>query len=163
MSENPISDGLNMIPYGFYAVTSQHENDKNVMVLNWFSQMSFEPWHVVIGLQQKAHSHKLIEQSKKFAVNIFRKEDVELIKAFSKSREKNPDKFASAKWSAGAVTGIPVLDEAAAVLECEVTEIIDTGSGHSIVVGKVVGGDVRKESEATDTLTLQDIGWSYSG
>lgn len=163
MSDNPVSDALKMIPYGFYAVTSQYGDDKNVMVLNWFSQVSFEPQHVVIGLQNKAHSYGLIEQSKKFVVNIFHKDDAEVIKAFSKSREKNPDKFASAHWSAGVATGVPVLDEAAAVLECEVVEMVDTGSGYSVVIGKVVGADVRKEGKSDSTLTLLDLGWSYSG
>ena len=42
MDENAISNALNMIPYGFYAVTSRAGDDRNVMVLNWFSQVSFE-------------------------------------------------------------------------------------------------------------------------
>jgi len=163
MSEQSISDGLNMIPYGFYAVTSQNGDDKNVMVLNWFSQVSFEPQHVAIGLQQKAHSHELIMHSKKFAVNIFHQDDEEVVKQFSKSREKNPDKFADANWKPGTVTGVPVIDEAAAVLECEVVHVYDTGSGHSVVIGKVVGGEVRKEMEPEDTLTVGHVGWSYSG
>ncbi len=163
MSDNPISDALNLIPYGFYAVTSRAGDDRNVMVLNWFSQVSFEPQHVVIGLQKTSYTHGLVEKSGKFAVNIFREEDAEAIKPFTKSREKNPDKFKSANYSDGPATGVPVLDEAAAFLECEVVEIVDTGSGHSAVVAKVVGAGVRKEGKAADTLTLPDLGWSYAG
>ena len=163
MSEKAISDALKMIPYGFYAVTSRDGDDRNVMVLNWFSQVSFEPQHVVIGLQNSSYSFGLIEKSKKFAVNVFNKEDAEAIKLFTKSREKNPDKFKSANFSDAPATGVPVLDEAAAYLECEVVEIVDTGSGHSAVVGKVVGGGVRKPGKAGDSLTLVDLGWSYAG
>lgn len=163
MSENMISDALKMIPYGLFAVTSRDGNDRNVMVLNWFSQVSFEPQHVVIGLQNSSYSYGLIEKSKKFAVNIFNKEDAEAIKPFTKSREKNPDKFKSANFSDGPVTALPVLDEAAGYFECEVVEIVDTGSGHSAVVGKVVGAGVNKPGKAGDTLTLVDLGWSYAG
>jgi flavin reductase (DIM6/NTAB) family NADH-FMN oxidoreductase RutF len=163
MSEKPISDALKMIPYGFYAVTSRDGDDRNVMVLNWFSQVSFEPQHVVIGLQNTSYTMGLIEKSKQFAVNIYSKEDAEAIKAFTKSREKNPDKFKAANYTDGPITGLPVLDEAAAYLECEVIEIVDTGSGHSAVVAKVVGAGVRKEGKAGDTLTLLDLGWSYAG
>jgi flavin reductase (DIM6/NTAB) family NADH-FMN oxidoreductase RutF len=163
MSENMMSNALKMIPYGFYAITSRDGDDRNVMVLNWFSQASFEPQHVVIGLQNTAYTFGLVEKSKKFAVNIYSKEDADEIKAFTKSREKNPDKFESANYSDGPMTGLPILDEAAAYLECEVVEIVDTGSGHSVVIGKVVGGGVRKEGDAGDTLTLPHLGWNYAG
>ena len=163
MTENAIPDALKMIPYGFYALTSRDGDDQNVMVLNWFSQVSFEPQHVAMGLQNTAYSYGLIEKSGKFVVNIMNKEDADALKPFTKSREKNPEKFESANTSEAPVTGLPVLDEAAAYLECEVVEMVDTGSGHSVVVGKVVGGGVRKPGKAEETLTLLDLGWSYAG
>ena len=163
MSEKAISDTLNKIPYGFYALTSRDGDDMNVMVLNWFTQVSFEPQHVAIGLQKTSYTHGLLEKNKVFAVNIFGKDGVEVIKQFSKSREKNPEKFKSVNYTEGTVTGVPILDEAAAYLECEIVELVDTGSGHDVVVAKVVGAGVRKEGKAKDTLTLLDIGWSYSG
>lgn len=163
MDTQSVSDALNLIPYGFYAVTSRAGEDRNVMVLNWFSQVSFEPQHVVIGLQNSSYTMGLIRQSKKFAVNIFRKEDANEIKLFTKSRKKDPEKFGKASYIDGAVTGVPVLKEAAAYLECEVVEMVDTGAGHSAVIAKVVAGDVLKQGEASDTLTLPDLGWSYAG
>ena len=163
MSENRASDALKLIPYGFYALTSRDGDDMNAMVLNWFSQVSFEPQHIVVGLQNTAYSMKLVKESKKFVINIFHKDDAEAIKPFTKSREKNPDKFKDANYSDGPVTGVPVLDEAAAYLECEVMQIVDTGAGHSAVIAKVVGGDVRKEFKADETLTLPQLGWSYAG
>ena len=163
MSKNKASDALKLIPYGFYALTSRDGDDMNAMVLNWFSQVSFEPQHVAVGLQNTSYSMKLVENSKKFVINIFHKDDAETIKPFTKSREKNPEKFRDTKYSEGPVTGIPVLDDAAAYLELEVVEIIDTGAGHSVVIAKVVGGDVRKEFNAAETLSLPQLGWSYAG
>lgn len=163
MSDKEISNALNKIPYGFYALTSRNGEDRNVMVLNWFSQVSFEPQHIVIGLQNSSYTFGLIDKSKKFIVNIYLKEDAEKIKAFTKSREKNPDKFKDVDYSDGPITGVPVLTNAAAYLECEVLEQVDTGSGHSAIVAKVVGGGVFKEGKAEDTLSLLDLGWSYSG
>jgi flavin reductase (DIM6/NTAB) family NADH-FMN oxidoreductase RutF len=163
MSEKAISDALNKIPYGFYAVTSRDGEDMNVMVLNWFTQVSFEPQHVAIGLQRTSYSHGLMEKGKVFGLNIFDKEGEEVIKQFSKSREKNPDKFKKANYSEGPLTGVPILNEAVAYLECEIVEFVDTGSGHDVVVAKVLGAGVRKEGKAKDTLTLLDLGWSYAG
>jgi flavin reductase (DIM6/NTAB) family NADH-FMN oxidoreductase RutF len=163
MSENRASDALKMVPYGFYALTSRDGDQSNAMVINWFSQVSFEPQHVAVGLQNTAYSMKLVENSKKFVVNLFHQDDAEAIKPFTKSREKNPDKFNDANYSEGPVTGVPVLDEASAYLECEVVDIVDTGSGHSVVIARVVGGDVRKEFKPDETLSLPHLGWSYAG
>jgi len=163
MTAEDISQVLNMIPYGFYSVTSRDGDDRNVMVLNWLTQVSFEPQHLVIGLQNSSYTMGLVQTSRKFVVNLFRKEDANVIKAFSKSRKKDPDKFNKANYTDGPATGVPVLDEAAAYLECEVEEIHDTGAGHSAVIARVIGGEVRKESEAADMLTLPFIGWSYAG
>jgi flavin reductase (DIM6/NTAB) family NADH-FMN oxidoreductase RutF len=163
MTEPTYPDALKLIPYGFYAVTTRAGDDRNVMVLNWLTQVSFEPQHLVLGLQNTSYSMGLVKKSKVFGVNIFRKENAGVIKAFTKSREKNPDKFQAANYSDGPQTGVPILDEAAAYLECEVVEIYDTGAGHSVVIAKVVGGAVRQEGEAADSLTLPDLGWSYAG
>ena len=163
MSENKSSEALKLIPYGLYALTSREGDDMNAMVLNWFSQVSFEPQHVVIGLQNSSYSMKLVSSSGKFVINIFHQDDGEEIKRFTKSREKNPEKFKTAKFTEGPVTAVPVLDGAAAYLECEVVEIFDTGAGHSALIAKVVGGDVSKDFTAAETLSLPQLGWSYAG
>ncbi|MBI3160612.1 MAG: flavin reductase family protein [Chloroflexi bacterium] len=161
--EKAISGALKMIPYGFHALTSKHGKEMNVMVLNWFSQVSFEPQHIVIGLQQTSTTYGLVEASGHFVVNIFHQAEADVVKQFSKSREKNPQKFEGAHWQPAPVTGVPVLDEAAAFLECEVAGELDTGAGHSVILGRVVGGGVRASHDPGEGLTLPHVGWSYSG
>ena len=163
MSKNKASEALKLIPYGFYALTSRDGDEMNAMVINWFSQVSFEPQHVAVGLQNSSYSMNLVSKSHKFVLNIFHQEDADEIKPFTKSREKNPEKFENAEYSEGPVTGVPVLDSASAYLECEVVEIVDTAAGHSVVIAKVVGGEVRKEISVNQTLTLPHLGWSYAG
>jgi flavin reductase (DIM6/NTAB) family NADH-FMN oxidoreductase RutF len=163
MSDNPISEALHMIPYGFYSVTTRAGDDRNVMVLNWLTQVSFEPQHLALGVQNTSYSFGLMQQSRKLIVNIFKTEDQDVVKQFSKSREKNPEKFLKAKYTDGPVTGLPVLTDAAAYLECEIVETVDTGAGHTVVIAKVVGAGVQQEAKASETLTLVDIGWNYAG
>jgi flavin reductase (DIM6/NTAB) family NADH-FMN oxidoreductase RutF len=163
MSHEPIKEALRMMPYGFYAVTSRHQNDVNIMVANWISQVAYEPRLVVLGLQKTAYSYGLISAGRVFAINIFRKEDADAIKPFTKSRAKNPDKVAGAVYTEGPQTGCPVLADAAAYLECRVVQIVDLAADHDIVVGEVVGAGVTKPGEAAATLTLPDLGWSYAG
>ena len=46
-------------------------------------------------------------------------DDADVVKNFTKSREKNPAKFEKANYSDGPVTGVPVLDEAAGRMHFE--------------------------------------------
>ncbi len=163
MSDDPIKDALMMMPYGFYSVTSKADDDVNAMVANWVSQASFEPRLLVMALQKTCYTRGLIEKSGVFALNIFRAEDEEAIKPFTKGRAKDPDKMKDARFTPAPETGCPVLEGSAAYLECKVQRIIDIGGDHDIVIGEVVGAGVSKPGEADETLTLPGIGWSYAG
>jgi len=67
------------------------------------------------------------------------------------------------KYSLDSVTGAPLLEDAAAYLECKVVNIQDVGGDHNIIVGEVVGAGINKAGEVENTLSLTKIGWSYAG
>ncbi len=163
MSEDAIKEALKRIPYGFYSLTSRHGEDANAMVFNWFTQASFTPRLVAIGLARSAYTHGLIEKSGVFAVNIFNQEDQDILTQFTKGRAKAPDKMKGAEFTPGPASGCPLLDGAAAFLECKVVQMIDVGGDHNILVGEVINAQILKEGEVEDTLTLPDLGWSYAG
>lgn len=163
MSDDPIKDALNRIPYGFYSLTSRLGDDANAMVCNWFSQVSFTPRLVAIALSPKAYTHGLIKESGVFAVNIFNTADEEALTRYSKSRAKRPDKMDNAPYTTGTETGCPILEGAAAYLECKVLQMVNTVGDHDILVGEVINAGILKPGEVTDTLTLPHVGWSYSG
>ena len=163
MSDDKVKDALQMMPYGFYSITSCTSDDANAMVANWVMQASFTPRLIALGLQKTCYTHSLLEEGGSFAVNIFSQEDSEAIMPFTKGRSKNPDKMKDASYTQAPLTGCPVLDGAAAYVECRVVQIVDVGGDHDIVVGEVLGGDVIKELESTEVLTLPKLGWSYAG
>ena len=163
MSDDPISDVLNLMPYGFYSITSRDADDVNIMVANWLTQVSFDPRQVMLALQKTSYTHGLVEKGKVFAVNLFLKSDSDLIQPFTKSRAKRPQKVENANYSPGPLTGCPIIEGAAAYLECRVVELVDSGGSHSLVIGEVIGAGVMKEALVDDMLTLPFLGWSYAG
>lgn len=163
MSTDPIKDALHLMPYGFYSITSRNGDEVNAMVANWVMQASFTPRLMVVGLQKKAYTHQVISAGGVFAINIFRKEDQEAMMPFTKGRAKKPEKMAEAIYTPAPETGCPVLQGAAAYVECRVVQVIDVGGDHDLLVGEIVGGNVLKEGEVTDTLSLPHVGWSYAG
>lgn len=163
MSDDPIKDALKRMPYGFYSITSRSDDDVNAMVANWVTQASFSPRLLALGLAKDAYTHQVISDGGVFAVNIFKKEDQEAMMPFTKGRKKKPEKMEEATYEPAPETGCPVLEGAAAYVECKVVDIIDVGGDHDIVVGEVINADVMKEGDETDTLTLPHVGWSYAG
>jgi len=164
MSDDPIKDALKMMSYGFYSITTHSGDEVNAMVANWVTQASFTPRMVVVCIAKKAHSHSLITSGKVFTINIFKKDDPEAIKHYSKPSARNPAKMSNAPpYTIAPETGCPVLQGAVAYVECKVTQIVETGGDHDLVVGEVVGAGVNEPKEVTEILTLPDIGWSYSG
>lgn len=133
------------------------------MVMNWFTQVSFEPILIAVAIQKTSFSYGLIEKSGLFTVNILNSKDEEAIKDFTKSRAKNPDKMKAANISAGEKSGAPVLNAAAAYLECKVTQKIESGGDHDIFVAEIIHAEVREAGDASQSLNLPQIGWSYAG
>jgi flavin reductase (DIM6/NTAB) family NADH-FMN oxidoreductase RutF len=163
MSDDPIKDALRLMPYGFYSITSRNGDDVNAMVANWIIQASFTPRLIVMGLQKTCYTHGVIEIGRVFCINLFKKEDQEAMMPFTKSRAKKPDKMEEATYTEAPVTGCPVLEGAAAYIECKVVNLLDVGGDHDILVGEPVGAAVLKEAQVTDMMTLPHIGWSYAG
>lgn len=163
MSDDPIKNALNRLPYGFYSITSKRGDEVNAMVANWVMQTSFSPRLVAMGLAKKAYSYGVIEEGQVFAVNIFNKADQEAMMPYTKGRARNPEKMVDAKYTPAPETGCPVLEGAAAYIECKVVEMVDVGGDHIILVGEAIHAGILKEGEVTDTLTLPDVGWSYAG
>jgi flavin reductase (DIM6/NTAB) family NADH-FMN oxidoreductase RutF len=133
------------------------------MVANWITQASFTPRLVVVGLQKTCYTHGVIEKGRVFCLNLFKKENQEAMMPFTKSRAKKPDKMKDAAYTTAPETGCPILEGAAAYVECRVVDILDVGGDHVILVGEAVGAAVLKEAQVTDMMTLPHIGWSYAG
>lgn len=69
----------------------------------------------------------------------------------------------NAVYTPGPDTGCPILEGAAAYLECRVVQMVNTGGDHDILVGEVINAGILKAGDVDDTLTLPHIGWSYAG
>ena len=70
MSDDPIKETLRMMPYGYYCITSCHGDERNIMVVNWVMQNSFEPRNIAVGLQRTSFTHSIFEKGKVFTINL---------------------------------------------------------------------------------------------
>jgi flavin reductase len=120
-------------------ITAEREGRKHGMTATAVCSVSTAPPTILIVVNRSARSHSIISQARRFTVNILAVHQAELGGRFS---EKHASPFEGVGHKAG-ICGGPVLDDAAAYLECETEAEIPAGS-HAIFIGAVMGGDATK-------------------
>ena len=150
------------LPYGLYIVGSSHEGRRNGMVLNWATQVSFDPKLVGIGVEHEALTHELIDGSGAFSLCTIDREDRAIVRKFTKPVEVDEEAMTlnGFPFHDGA-TGCPILDAAPAWVDCEVRQRVATG-GHTFFIGEVVDAGFQKD-EDTPVLRMEDTRMSYGG
>ena len=150
------------LPYGLYVVGSRSGSKRNLMTLNWATQVSFEPKLMCISVEKTAVTHELIAQGGSYTINTVSREDRAIVRRFTKPTEHDP---AAGTLNGFAVhdgpTGAPILDQAVAWIACEVRQAVDCG-GHTLFVGEVVDCDFAQDEE-TPVLRMEDTRMSYGG
>jgi flavin reductase (DIM6/NTAB) family NADH-FMN oxidoreductase RutF len=105
-----------------------------------FSSLSAEPPLCLVCVDKRSRTHAPLVARKHFAVNILSSHQRAVSARFAGTDD---DKFTGVAWSAGRMTGCPVIHDALATLECEVQSIYE-GGDHDIFVGRLVAVQVRK-------------------
>jgi flavin reductase (DIM6/NTAB) family NADH-FMN oxidoreductase RutF len=150
------------LPYGLYVVGSRHGDRRNLMTLNWATQVSFEPKLVGVGVEKAAVTHELIAGGGSFTLNTVAREDRAIVRKFTKPLAEGPEAGTLNGFAVhDGPTGAPVLDQAVAWLACEVRNPVDCG-GHTFFIGEVVACGFQAD-EATDVLRMEDTRMSYGG
>ncbi len=150
------------LPYGLFVVGSRAGDRRNLMTLNWATQLSFEPKLVGVGVEKAAFTHELIDQGGVFSLCTVSREDRAIVRKFTKPVEVDlaamtMNGFAFHDGSSGA----PILDQAPGYLDCEVRQRVDAGD-HSFFVGEVIDAGFQAD-EDTPVLRMEDTRMNYGG
>ena len=152
------SRALNDFCYGLYVLTSHRGEEVNGITASWVSQISFDPPLVMVAVEQSRFTHKMIEDSGVFALNVLRDDQESLAKHFIIPRWKLGNKFHGISYHLGQ-TGSPILDAASAFVECRVVAKYTPGD-HTLFIGEVIEASPLNEGRA---LCVMDTPLSYSG
>ena len=129
---------------GVYVVGVAHGGRVNAFTAAWLTQVAFEPLLVALSVNPSNASWPMLLESRAFAVSVLREDQQDLARHFGTQSAREVDKLAGVQWRHGA-SGAPVLESAAAHLDCLLTNTIEAGD-HVLVVGRVVGGAVADEA-----------------
>lgn len=149
-------------PSGLYVLGSRHGDRRNGMTINWVSQVSFDPKLVAVGIERTAVTHELVEGGGAFSVCTVARDDRAIVRKFTKPVEVDTAAMTLNGFPFhDGVTGVPILDQSPAYVECEVRQAVDCG-GHTLFLGEVVDARFQAD-EATEVLRMEDTRMSYGG
>jgi flavin reductase (DIM6/NTAB) family NADH-FMN oxidoreductase RutF len=150
------------MPSGLYVVGSRDGDRRNLMTLNWATQVSSEPKLLGVGVEKEAFTHELIERGRVFSLCIVSREDRAIVRKFTKPVEVDGAAMTLNGFAfRDGRTGAPVLTQAVAVVECEVRQPVDCGS-HTFFIGEVVDAGFLQPEE-TPVLRMEDTRMNYGG
>ena len=153
-NKKQVGKALGKVASGLYVVTTKCDDKEDAVLASWVNQCAFEPPAVTIALATLRLARLLVEASEAFIVNVLPKEDMTLLKHFSRPPEEI---FKGIKTRKG-FNGIRILNDAVSYLECEVVHSMQAGD-HVLYVGVIVGGKNLKGGDPY--IHVRDNGFNY--
>ncbi|MBG9782863.1 flavin reductase family protein [Shouchella lehensis] len=135
-------------------ITSQSNDQVNVMASGWHTFMGTNPGHYGFALRKEAFTYELISQSKTFAVQFLPSEYsqwIQLSGTYS-GREQNKFDLFNIPYHLSELCAVPIIKEAYFAYECNVVGEHTYGT-HEWIVGEVIQS-YRHEQAFTSSNTI---------
>ena len=153
-NKKQVGKALGRVASGLFVVTAKCEDKEDAVLASWVNQCAFDPPAVTIALATLRQARLLVEGAGAFIVNVLPKDDMALLKYFSRPPE---DIFKGVMTRKG-LEDIRILIDAVAYLECEVVQSMQAGD-HVLYVGEIVGGKTLKGGDPY--IHVRDNGFNY--
>ncbi len=144
---------ISKMPFGIYVLTTADKEKINGMIASWVSMISYDPPLIMAAIHPNRYSHKLLEKSGSFVLNILSQDQKDFL-----SRFKGPDpmgKFTGIDYRAGQ-TGSPILSDCIGYLECKVVERYKPGN-HTLFIGEIIDAELLQDQVPLSTLDYEGV------
>ena len=137
---NPIEALFRQLSFGVYVVGAAHNEQRDAFTAAWVMQVSYSPLLLAVSINPEHASYPLVKEAQAFTVNVLKQGQLEVARRFGTRSGREYDKIAGVRWHPGR-SGAPVLDDALAYFDCEVTAWQPAGD-HELMLGRVVDGRI---------------------
>jgi flavin reductase (DIM6/NTAB) family NADH-FMN oxidoreductase RutF len=132
---------------GVSVITAGKGRDISGMTVTSVSSLSVDPPALIVSINRESSSWPLVKRYGFFGVNILTSDQLDIAERFTgKGGLKGVDRFAGARWLTRA-SGVPLLADALAAIDCEVEDIVERHS-HAIIIGRVLDVTVSPRTAA---------------
>jgi len=145
-AQNPVAtyrDTIGRFATGVAVVTATGPEGPAGMTTNAVASLSLDPLLLLVCFDLQSRTLDIVQESRRFAVNILGAGDEELAAVFASKRVAR-EKFDSVTHRE--THGVPVLDSALAWIACSLVELRPAGD-HMIGIGEVIGMAVADERD----------------
>jgi flavin reductase (DIM6/NTAB) family NADH-FMN oxidoreductase RutF len=143
-----LEQALGRITSGLYIVTTQKGEVKSAMLASWVTQASLRPLGVAIAVSKERAIASLMQLGDRFVLNVLGEDNYQgLMKHFLKRFPPGANRFEGIK-TYPASNGSPILVDALAYMECEITSRMDCGD-HWVIYSTVKTGRVANVNALT--------------
>jgi len=150
---------LRLISNGMYVMTSRCGTQYGAATVTWISQASFKPPLVMAAIRTKSNVFQCMVESRLAAIHILGCDQKDVAQKFFFPTVQGEGCINGEPFTAG-TTGVPVLQNTPAHIECRVVEILNNVGDHAIVVLEVLEAECRN---LTRPLTIAESPWEYGG
>lgn len=144
MSAPAYDAALGQVPSGIFILTVGTGDRATGMLASWVMQAGFEPPTISVAVKQGRYVCDWLTEGQPFVLNMVGDGQKQFLKHFAKGFEPGQPAFEGIATSK-CRTGVPMLTEAIAHLECEPAEHVDSGD-HRVFLARVVRGAADGET-----------------
>ncbi len=157
--DNGLEKALGRVSSGLYLITAQKGELSSAMLASWVTQASTNPPGVAIAVAKERAIVSFLQTGDRFVLNILPEDKSQrLMKHFLRRFPPGADRFAGIK-TYPANNGAPILADALAYTECEVTARMDCGD-HWVIYSRVHTGRVAR-LDALTAVNHRKVGNHY--
>jgi flavin reductase (DIM6/NTAB) family NADH-FMN oxidoreductase RutF len=140
VSQDEFRAAMRRLTGGVSVITAGRGAEISGMTVSSVSSLSADPPTLIVSVNRSASALALMKSYGFFGVSILTSDQLHIAERFAgKDGLKGADRFATSRWITR-ISGVPLLADALAAVDCEVEETIERHS-HAIVIGRVL--DVR--------------------
>ncbi|MFL5244237.1 MAG: flavin reductase family protein [Gemmataceae bacterium] len=141
-----LAAALGRIPSGLFIITARHGEMETGMLASWVQQCSFVPPSISLAISLERPMSAWLGEGALFAVNILDVSQTDMISHFGRGLALDEPAFSGLEISRLA-SGLAILDEALAYLECRVVNRFTLGD-HHLIIGQGVAGKVLGQGQS---------------
>jgi len=130
------------IPSGVYVVTLQSQDRVNAYAAGWVVRVSEVPVMIQVAVWNQNYSFELAQECTHFVVHILEEGQQEVARHFGRNSGRTVDKLAGFDVRPGK-SGIPILTDCLAFLECEVKFRRIFGD-HMVLIGSPISSGINR-------------------
>lgn len=141
-------DTLGQYPTGVCVITTLDSDTAVGMTVGSFSSISLDPPIVGFFIDKSSRRLPIFRRAGRYCVNVLAAAQSGVCRHFARNLEGLPSQFADQ----ASPSGLPLIKDAVAWIDCEISDMIDIGD-HLLVVGSVKA--LRRAAAETPMVFLQ--------